>query len=146
MQQLKIGQVAEEAGVGVETVRFYQRSGLIPEPPRRGTEHRRYPSDAVARIRFIRGAQNVGFSLKEIEELMALQITPGTTKGDIRTRAEAKVANIEEKIRDLQRMRDTLVKLIGACEGMGSLDDCPILEAFDRGPGANARSEAKEDS
>ncbi len=89
LQQLTIGQVAEEAGVGVETVRFYQRSGLIPEPPRRGTEHRRYSPEAVARIRFIRGAQNVGFSLKEIEELMALQITPGRTKGDIRMRAEA---------------------------------------------------------
>lgn len=133
MQQLTIGQVAEEAGVGVETVRFYQRSGLIPQPPRRGTEHRRYSPDAVARIRFIRGAQNLGFSLKEIEDLMGLRVEPGTSKAEIKARAEHKAAEIETKIRDLQRMRDTLVKLIGACEGMGSLDDCPILEAFDRG-------------
>jgi Hg(II)-responsive transcriptional regulator len=132
-QQLTIGQVAEGAGVGVETVRFYQRSGLIPEPPRRGTEHRRYPSEAVARIRFIRGAQNVGFSLKEIEELMALRIEPGASKTDVKARAQQKVSEIERKMHDLQRMRDTLVKLIGACDGMGSLDDCPILDAFDQG-------------
>lgn len=131
--QFTIGQVAEEARVGVETVRFYQRSGLIPEPPRRSTEHRRYSPDAVARIRFIRGAQNVGFSLKEIEDLMALRIEPGASKSEVKAQAVLKVAEIDAKIRDLQRMRDTLVKLIGACEGMGSLDDCPILEAFDRG-------------
>ena len=144
MQQLTIGQVAEEAGVGVETVRFYQRSGLIPEPPRRGTAHRRYSPDAVARIRFIRGAQNLGFSLKEIEDLMALRIEPGASKSEVKAQAELKVAEIERKMRDLQRMRDTLLRLMGACDGMGSLDDCPILEAFDQGPGANAPSEAAE--
>lgn len=131
---LTIGQVADEAGVGVETVRFYQRKGLVDEPPRRGTERRRYPPEAIARIRFIRGAQNLGFSLREIEELMQLRIAPGADKGDIKARAEAKVAEIDGKIRDLDRIKGTLLKLIGACEGMGSLDDCPILEAFDQGP------------
>ncbi|MGH7458149.1 MAG: MerR family DNA-binding protein [Longimicrobiaceae bacterium] len=134
MQSLSIGQAAEEAGVGVETVRFYQRKGLIEKPPRRGTRHRRYPPEAVARIRFIRGAQKLGFSLKEIEELLALRIAPDTSKADVKARAEAKVAEIEEKLGDLQRMRDTLLRLIGACEGIGTLEDCPILEAFDRGP------------
>lgn len=133
MEALTIGQVADQAGVGVETVRFYQRKGLVEEPPRPPTRHRRYPPEAVARIRFIRGAQNLGFSLKEIEELMQLRIAPGTSKGEIKARAEAKVTEIEEKIRDLQRMRDTLLKLIGACEGIGTLEDCPILEAFDQG-------------
>jgi MerR family copper efflux transcriptional regulator len=134
MDPLTIGQVAEEAGVGVETVRFYQRKGLVEEPPRKGTRHRRYPRKTVARIRFIRGAQNLGFSLKEIEDLMQLRITPGASKAEVKAQAEVKVAEIEEKLRDLQRMRDTLLKLIGACEGTGTLEDCPILEAFDQGP------------
>lgn len=133
METLTIGQVAEETGVGVETVRFYQRKGLIEEPPRQGTQRRRYSPETVARIRFIRGAQNLGFSLKEIEDLMQLRIAPGTSKAEVKARAEAKAAEIEEKMRDLQRMRDTLMKLIGACEGTGPLEDCPILEAFDRG-------------
>ena len=139
MDLLSIGQVAEAAEVGVETVRFYQRQGLIEEPPRQGTRHRRYPQETVARIRFIRGAQNLGFSLKEIDDLMALRIAAGTSKAEIRARAQAKVDEIEEKMRDLQRMRDTLMKLIGACEGTGTVEDCPILEAFDGG-----RSGSKE--
>ena len=140
MRTLTIGQVAAEAGVGVETVRFYQRRHLIQEPPRRGAEHRRYGPETVARIRFIRGAQNLGFSLKEIDELLALRLTPGTDMGQIRARAEEKVAEIEEKIRDLQQMRDTLLKLIGACVGTGPLQECPILEAFDRGPEPSGRA------
>ena len=134
MESLSIGQVAEAAGVGVETVRFYQRQGLVEEPAREGTRHRRYPQETVARIRFIRGAQNLGFSLKEIEDLMALRIAPGTSKAEIKARAQEKVDEIEEKTRDLQRMRDTLLKLIGSCEGTGTLEDCPILNAFDGGP------------
>ena len=134
MDSLSIGQVAEAAGVGVETVRYYHRQGLVEEPPRKGTRHRRYPPEAVARIRFIRGAQNLGFSLKEIEDLMGLRISPGASKADVKARAEAKVAEIQVKMEDLQRMRDTLLRLIGACDGSGTLDDCPILDAFDEGP------------
>lgn len=133
MESLSIGQVADAAGVGVETVRFYQRKGLIEEPPRDGTRHRRYPSDTIVRLRFIRGAQNLGFSLKEIEDLLQLRLAHGATKADVKVRAEEKVADIEIKIRDLRRMRDSLLKLIGACQGTGPLEDCPILEAFDRG-------------
>lgn len=132
--ELTIGQVAEQAGVGVETVRFYQRKGLVEEPPRKGSRHRRYPAAAVARIRFIRGARNLGFSLSEIDDLLALRLEPGTDQGSIKARAVAKVAEIEEKIADLHRMRDTLLKLIGACEGVGPVEDCPILKAFDNGP------------
>ncbi len=134
-EALTIGQVADETGVGVETVRFYQRTGLIEEPPREGTKRRRYAPETVGRIRFIRGAQNLGFSLKEVRELLDLRVVPGTSKAEIKAQAETKAAEIEEKMRDLQRMRDTLMKLIGACDGGGTLDDCPILEAFDRGPG-----------
>lgn len=132
--ELTIGQVAEKAGVGVETVRFYQRKGLMEEPPRKGSRHRRYPPEAVARLRFIRGAQNLGFSLSEIEDLLALRLEPGADKGTVKASAEAKVTEIEEKLADLHRMRDTLLKLIGACQGMGPVDDCPILDAFGQGP------------
>lgn len=134
MQMLSIGQLAEEAGVGVETVRFYQRRGLMEEPPRQGTAHRRYPPESVGRIRFIRAAQDVGFSLSQINELLNLRVEPGATKADVKIRAEEKVREIEGKMSDLQRMKDTLLKLIGACEGNGPLEDCPILKAFDEGP------------
>lgn len=133
MSSLTIGRIADEAGVGVETVRFYQRKGLLEKPPRRGTSHRRYSPEAVTRIRFIRGAQNLGFSLAEIEELLDLRVAPGASKADVKARAEAKLEEIEAKLRDLQRMRDTLLKLIGACDGTGPLDDCPILGAFRHG-------------
>lgn len=132
--ELTIGQVAEKAGVGVETVRFYQRKGLVEEPPRAGSQHRRYSPEAVARIRFIRGAQSLGFSLSEIEDLLTLRLVPGADKRTVKARAEAKATEIEEKLRDLQRMRDTLLKLIGACQGVGSVEDCPILDAFGQGP------------
>lgn len=133
MDTLTIGQVADAAGVGVETVRFYQRKGLIEEPSRTGTQRRRYPPEAVVRLRFIRGAQNLGFGLKEIGDLMSLRVAPGASKADVKARAEAKIAEIREKMEDLQRMRDSLLKLIGGCDGNGTLDDCPILKAFDEG-------------
>lgn len=140
-QGFTVGQVAEAAGVGVETVRFYERKGLIQEPPRPGSGHRRYPPETVGRLQFIRAAQNLGFSLKEIDELLALRVAPGVDKWDIKTRAEAKVAEIERKMSDLQRMRDTLIKVIGLCEGSGPLDDCPILEAFDHPTGVQRPTE-----
>lgn len=132
--ELTIGQVAEQAGVGVETVRFYQRKGLVEEPARKGSRHRRYRPEAVTRIRFIRGAQNLGFSLSEIEDLLALRLEPGADKGSVKAGAEAKVTEIEAKLAELHRMRDTLLKLIGACQGVGPVDDCPILDAFGQGP------------
>lgn len=132
METLSIGQVADAAGVGIETVRFYHRRGLVEEPSRQGTSHRRYPPEAVVRIRFIRGAQNLGFSLRDIEQLLALRTIGGASKAEVKSQAEAKVVEIEEKMRDLQRIRDALIKLIGSCEGAGPLDDCPILEAFEQ--------------
>lgn len=116
-----IGQVAQEAGVRVETVRFYQGVGLIETPQRRGTARRHYPPEVVKPIRFIRVAQKVGFTLKEIEHLLTLRLAPGTTKGEVKARSEAKVAEINGKMADLQRMKDPLLKLIGACEGIGTL-------------------------
>lgn len=131
MRSLTIGQLAKEAQVNVETVRYYERRGLMPEPPRRESGYRQYPRDSVARIRFIKRAQELGFSLKEISELLSLRIDPDTTCGDIKRKAELKVADIERKIRTLQSMKRALTKLVTSCRGRGPTSECPILEMLD---------------
>lgn len=131
MESLTIGKVARLAEVGVETVRFYEREGLIDEPPRRESGYRQYPEETVHRLRFIRRAKELGFSLKEIKELLALRIEPETTCEDIRGRAEVKIGDIEEKIRTLTRMKEALMKLTLACSGRGPVSACPILEAME---------------
>ncbi|VAV84985.1 Transcriptional regulator, MerR family [hydrothermal vent metagenome] len=131
MGSITIGKVARLAGVGVETVRFYEREGLIDEPPRMDSGYRQYPADTVRRLRFIRRAKELGFTLKEIKELLALRIDPETTCKDIRLRAEVKIGDIEGKILSLQRMKDALKKLTVACSGRGPVSECPILEAME---------------
>lgn len=134
MKPLTIGQVAKRAGVGVETVRFYEREGLLEEPIRRSSGYRQYAEDVVARLRFIRRAKELGFSLKEIGDLLALRIDPKATRADVRRQAEAKIADIEAKINDLQRMKSALEKLTVSCRGHGPVKGCPILEALDQSP------------
>ncbi len=131
MESLTIGKVARLAEVGVETIRFYEREGLIDEPPRRESGYRQYPEDIVHRLRSIRRAKELGFTLKEIRELLALRIEPETTCEDIRIRAEAKIGNIEQKIRTLESMKEALVKLTLACSGRGPVSECPVLEAME---------------
>jgi Hg(II)-responsive transcriptional regulator len=143
MKPLTIGQIARRAEVGVETVRFYERQGLLAEPARKASGYRQYTEDVVARLRFIRRAKELGFSLKEIEDLLTLRVDPVATRADVRRQAEAKVADIEAKIRDLQRMRQALVKLIASCRGDGPMNGCPILEALDR-PAESEMPETKE--
>lgn len=130
MATLTIGQLARRAHVNVETVRYYERRGLIPEPPRRESGYRQYSQDVAARMEFIKCAKEVGFSLKEVSELLSLRAGPDATCGDVKKRAEVKVANIEEKVRDLERMKNALLELIAACEGRGPTSACPILEAL----------------
>lgn len=130
MKSLTSGQLAKETRVGVETIRYYERRGLIPKVPRRESGYRQYPQDMVLRIRFIKRAQELGFSLKEISELLSLRVDPNTTCADVRKRAEVKVADVDEKIQILQRMRRVLVKLIRRCQGRGPTSECPILEAL----------------
>lgn len=133
MESLTIGKVAKLAAVGVETVRFYEREGLIGKPPRRESGYREYPADTVNRVRFIKRAKELGFSLKEIRELLALRLAPGATCGQVRQRAVAKIADIDEKVRTLQRMKRALEKLAAACNGQGTVSECPILDALDEG-------------
>jgi Hg(II)-responsive transcriptional regulator len=130
MQPLTIGALAGRAGVGVETVRFYERKGLLRRPPRPGTGFRVYPEDAVARIRFIRQAQTLGFTLQEIGGLLALRVTPGTDCAAVRTRAVAKRAIVERRLAELEKIRDALDRLIAACPGRGAVTSCTILETL----------------
>lgn len=133
MQALTTGQVADQAGWGWSPCGSTSARVCCPSPPATDRRHRRHDPDVVARIRFMRGAQDLGFGLREIEELLALRLSPGASKAEVRAQAEAKVAEIERKMSDLQRMRDPLLRLIGACGGTGPVDHCPILEALDRG-------------
>ncbi|SRR5581483_7076532 len=131
MKTLTIGQVARRAGVGVETVRFYERQGLLDEPDRRESGYRQYTEAVILRLRFIRRAKELGFTLKEIRELIALRRDPSATRAEVRQQATAKITDIEAKIRDLQRMKEALLKLTASCGGRGPASGCPILEALD---------------
>ena len=132
MKVLTIGQVARDSGVGIETIRFYEREGLLDEPSRRESGYRQYQQDAVARLRFIRRSKELGFSLKEIRELLALRIDPETTCADVRKKAKTKIADVEVKIQGLQRIKDALTQLTKICTGRGPISACPILEALEK--------------
>lgn len=131
MEGLKVGEVAKLAGVNLQTVHYYERRGLLPRPPRTGSNYRTYPEDAVRRVQFIKRTQELGFTLKEIMELLSLRAAPRTQCTDVRDRAEVKVRDIDDKVRALQAMRKALSKLIGECSGEGPVTHCPILEALD---------------
>lgn len=142
MKAWTIGQVAQQAGIGVETVRFYERRGLIEEPPRRSSGYRQYPPESLARLRFIRRAKELGFSLDEIRELLALRSHPAENRAQVRARARAKIADLERRIADLERMKETLEKLAAACAAEEHSGDCPILAAIEHQDGT-VRDEEK---
>ncbi len=127
---LSIGQLAAAADVGVETLRYYEREGLLPEPPRSPSGYRRFPPEAIVRIRFIRRAKTLGFTLREIRELFALRVDPEKSCADVRALAKAKILDIEAKIADLARIRGVLNELALACRGRGPTRECPILDAI----------------
>lgn len=128
---LTIGKLATAAGVGVETIRFYERQGLLPAPPRKRSGYRQYPTDAVARVLFIRRAKDLGFTLREISELLDLRVAPGANCTNIRKRAMSKLDDIDAKMAELVRMQRALQRLVKACRGRGPRGDCPILEALE---------------
>src|SRR6266704_2139326 len=132
MKSLTIGHLAKQAGVNLETVRFYERRGLLLRPPRSASGYRLFPAEAARRLRFIRRAQELGFSLREIRELLALRVSPKANSAEIRARAEAKIADIEAKIRTLESMKKTLRKLTKSCAGCDPITECPILESLDK--------------
>lgn len=131
MEHLTIGKVARRSGTATETIRFYEREGLLDEPARSPAGYRHYRADAIARLRFIRQAKELGFSLREVKELLSLRATPGKSCTDIKARAKRKIDDIERRIASLARMKRALVKLSAACSGKGPLSACPILEALE---------------
>lgn len=130
--ELRIGELADAAGVHVETVRYYQRRGLLPRPPRPGRGWRVYGLPTLSRLRFIRRAQALGFTLDEIQSLLDLQDRGGPAAClEADSAAQAKIEEITEQISDLELKREVLKGLVGQC-GSGS-QDCQVLAAFDRG-------------
>src|SRR5881397_4349489 len=131
MEGLRTGELAIQGGVNLETIRYYERRGLLPKPPRTSAGYRAFDAEAVRRLRFIKQAQALGFSLKEVRELLALRLDARTSCADVRSRAETKLADIEQKLRALRAMKRALVRLTAACVGRGPVSTCPILESLD---------------
>ncbi len=132
METITIGKLAEQAGVNIETIRYYERRGLMPRPKRLESGYRQYSPDSAKRIRFIKHAQELGFSLKEIDELLSLKLDERTPCSQVRKRAEEKISEFETKIERLQRMKKALTKLTKACISNGPVSECPILEALEK--------------
>jgi MerR family copper efflux transcriptional regulator len=135
MKYLKIGQVAKEAEVNIDTVRYYERRGLLPSPKRKESGYRQYLGDTVNRIRFIKHAQELGFSLDEIAELLSLKLDPVAACSDVKKKAEGKIAEIDGKIEMLGKMREALKCLVEMCAENRRVSECPILEALDKRKG-----------
>ncbi len=131
---MTIGQLAERAGVNIQTVRYYERRGLMPRPARTRAGYRQYRPEAADRLRFIKGAPELGFSLEVIAELLALRVKHASACATVEARARAKIAIVERKIGELQRMRSTLERLAAACEAREPTSECPILEALEEQP------------
>jgi Hg(II)-responsive transcriptional regulator len=128
---LSIGQVADEAGVNVQTLRYYERRGILEEPKRSASGYREYSPDTVRVIRFIKRAQDLGFTLSQIEELLELRgLRPGKREA-VRSLAAAKIRDIEEKVRDLESMKRALSVLVDSCTCKSGGLECPILEALE---------------
>ena len=144
MEILTIGKLAKRGKINIETIRYYERIGLIPKPPRTSSGYRIFTADTVNRVLFIKRAKELGFSLKEIKDLLALRIAPESTTADVRIRAKAKIGDIEEKIVTLRSMKKALQRLTLACKGQGSVSDCPILESLSDEEEANKEKQKRE--
>lgn len=131
MKTMTIGKLARQADVGVETVRFYERRGLIEDPPRRDSGYRQYPPETVDRLRFIRRAKELGFSLDEIGELLGLRSHPAENREQARAKAQAKIDDIDRRMADLSRMKQVLSGLADACAHGTDTEPCPILMALE---------------
>ncbi len=128
---LTSGQVANAASVNVQTIRYYERRGLFPAARRAPSGYRQYDEEAVTRLRFIKHAQALGFSLREVKELLALRVRNRTACVTVAERSRLKIALVERKIADLRRIRRTLERLVSSCEARRATDECPILDALE---------------
>jgi len=128
---LTIGQVARQARVRLDTLRYYERRGLLPPPPRTAAGYRQYAPETVRRVEFIKRAQGLGFTLEEIEHLLALRVTPGPGCTTAEQSARSAIARIDHQLADLQRMRRALARLADACHSQHGTDACPLLDAIE---------------
>ncbi len=128
---MTIGQLAKASGVAIETIRFYEKQGLLEEPRRRMSGYREYDETVIPRLRFIRRAKQLGFTLGEIKELLALRLDRAASCSRVKQRAEAKIADIESKLKSLRRMKRALIDLSQACDDTAPTSQCPILNALD---------------
>ncbi|MCR9203860.1 MAG: MerR family DNA-binding protein [Halobacteriovoraceae bacterium] len=129
-EQLTIGKLAKASNVNVETIRFYERKGILKQPKKQGA-FRHYPEEYIARVQFIKRAQELGFTLKEAKELLELRIKDQSKCSDVLSLAEDKIHEIDKKIKDLKEMKKSLIKLADCCEDTSiPLSECPILECF----------------
>lgn len=127
---MKIGELAKRAGAGIDTVRFYERQGLLPQPQRQASGYRRYAASDIARLRFIRRSKALGFTLVEIRDLLALSDHREDDMAGLKETAIEKLADVEVKLAELTRIRDGLRTLLASCPGYGALEQCPILNAL----------------
>ena len=129
-QSLTIGKLAKKTDVSIDSIRFYERRGLIAEPMRTESNYRLYPLEAADRLRFIKKAQQLGFSLSEIQELLDLSQNPTASKADVKSKTEEKIEDIKSKIQNLNRILKALEQLDKTCDGHGPVSECPILKAL----------------
>src|SRR5262245_25572038 len=136
---LRASELAREADVNRQTLRYYERRGLLPEPARTESGHRQYPPEAIRLIRFIRRAQELGFNLKEIDELIALRSTRGRDCSRVQRLAASKLSDVDEKIARLRAIRKAVSALVESCTSRGEALGCPIIEALDDEPDSRVR-------
>jgi DNA-binding transcriptional MerR regulator len=132
METLTIGKLAKRGGVNLETIRYYEREGLMLPPPRKDSGHRAYSLRAVGRLRFIKRTQELGFRLAEIKELLALRRDPGQLCTDVLRQIDTKTQEAEGKIAHLKAIRRALLRMKGSCDGACHVSECPILESLDK--------------
>ncbi len=136
-EQLRIGELASATGVSAETIRYYEREGVLPDPARGNAKYRRYSADDVERVAFVRTSRELGFTVAEVRALLELAEAPGRSCADVDALARAHLAQVEEKLRQLESLRAELTRVIGLCRGGTTIVDCRILQALgDRARGS----------
>ena len=136
MTGMTTGELASRAGVKVATIRFYERRGLLRAPARTPSGYRQYGPDEVERVRFVRRAQGLGFTLDEIQDLLALRVEHVSACAAVAARAREKLDRVERKVREVERMKQVLERLVFACEAREPTNDCPILAVLEEGKDA----------
>ncbi|MGB4858872.1 MAG: heavy metal-responsive transcriptional regulator [Dokdonella sp.] len=127
---MKIGELAKRCDVKIDTIRYYERQGLLPEPDRQASGYRRYQLSDEARLRFVIRSKTLGFTLDEIRDLLTISDHRDDDMAELKAKAKVKLADVDARLIELTRIRDGLRSLVEACPGEGALAQCPILNAL----------------